>query len=52
MHVVVNTNDCIELQSILNWNKNERSENGTSLKKCQKENSDVTTPGYHGIQQF
>ena len=41
MHVVVNTNYCIELQSILKWNKNGRSENGTSLKKCQKENSDV-----------
>ena len=51
MHVVVNINYCIELTSILKWNKNGRSENGTSLKKCQKENSDVNEQ-HLGIMVF
>ena len=44
MHVVVNTNYCIELQSILNRRSRTKKINATietSLKKCQKENSDV-----------
>ena len=51
MHVVVNINYCIELTSILKWNRNGRSENGTSLKKCQKENSDVNEQ-HLGFRQF